>query len=267
LFDQQLVPRDDPALRRATAASIDALSIDDVNAFAATHLRPDVTVIAIVADLDPGQVRRDVQSAFGAWQRPATAPAADQTAIRDWSPSRKVVVAPAQAEHLIIGQPVPGSADDRYPSLLLANELLGVGFDSRLVQALRFRRGLALAATSALIANPGRGILRIDTRVPADRSREAARLVAAELTRLGRDVVTGDELARARAQLESSTIMAHEQPARLAQAELDQGLAVLAGGRAPIDRLSGVTPARLRDDMRAILAPGRLAEVDVGPAR
>ncbi|MDB5070166.1 MAG: peptidase, partial [Candidatus Eremiobacteraeota bacterium] len=265
LFDRQLVTADDPALRRPTPASIDGLSPRDVEAFAAAHLRPDATVLALVADLDPADVRREATAAFGGWRNPAGAPPAAQAAIRTWSPSRRVVVVPAQSEHLILGQPVPGTQDDRYPSLLLANEILGVGFDSRLLRALRFERGLALSATSKLIANPGRGILRIDTRVPAARAREAAALIKEEVARLTRDLVPAGTLARARAQLLAARSTAYEQPASLADSALEDEMAAAAGRRPPLARTADVTPERLRADMRTLLAPDRLAEVDTGP--
>ena len=57
-FQQLLLPPNDPALREDSAASVQAITVDDMKRYAARYFRPDLTRIVVVGDIQPDDVRK-----------------------------------------------------------------------------------------------------------------------------------------------------------------------------------------------------------------
>ena len=64
----KLLPAGDPALRQPTIEGLQALTLDDVTAYYAQTMRPDLATIAIVGNITPEAARAAVEAAFGGWQ-------------------------------------------------------------------------------------------------------------------------------------------------------------------------------------------------------
>ncbi len=82
LFDAALYPAGDPALRVAGARSIASVTLDDVKAYHTRYVRPDLTTLVVVGDVDPAEVRRRVAA------RSATGRRAGRNRIRIFRRSR-----------------------------------------------------------------------------------------------------------------------------------------------------------------------------------
>jgi len=68
----------DPALRVSSSSSFERLSLDDVAQYRAQFVRPDLTTLVVVGDVDPAAVRANVERAFGDWS--ASGPKPEATA-------------------------------------------------------------------------------------------------------------------------------------------------------------------------------------------
>lgn len=98
---------------------------------------------------------------------------------------------------------------DRYAAYLL-NSILGGGMSSRLFQSIREERGLAYSVYSEL--NPFRdtGSLAVYAGCAVDRTREVLNVTLAELGRIKDELVTDEELERAKNQLKGNLVLGLE---------------------------------------------------------
>ena len=69
-----LLPANDPALREVTPQTVSSLTLDDVNQYYAKTVRPDLTTIVVIGDIEPQQARSAVEKWFGSWKAIGTKP-------------------------------------------------------------------------------------------------------------------------------------------------------------------------------------------------
>ncbi len=104
---------------------------------------------------------------------------------------------------------LPIAHPDRYAAYLL-NSILGGGMSSRLFQAIREERGLAYSIYSEM--NPFRdtGSLAVYAGCAIDKTREVLDLTLAEFGRIKGELVSEDELKRAKDQLKGNMVLGLE---------------------------------------------------------
>ena len=188
-------------------ADLDAASLEDVAAFFRTYYAPNNAVLAIVGDADPVQARAWAEHYFG-----QIAPYPQIPPLGDLSvpptlggESRELVEDRVPLPRHYFGFRAPCFGDPRLDALEVAAQILAGGKGSRLYRrlvreeriaqdvaffALGFVGGASMAAGQATV-RPG-----VDPEVVELAFEE-------ELERLGREPVTDDELARARALIET----------------------------------------------------------------
>ncbi len=114
--------------------------------------------------------------------------------------------------HLVIGlNGVAYDDPDYYVAQVLAT-VLGGGMSSRLFQEVREKRGLAYSVYAFTNSYVDGGLFGVYAGCGEDKAEETARLVCAEIVRIGDDVAEA-ETARARAQLKAGLLMSLESPA------------------------------------------------------
>jgi predicted Zn-dependent peptidase len=190
---------------------LDAASIEDVSAFFRLHYAPNNAVLSIVGDVDPPQVRAWVEKYFGAIPANPNLPAA----LRDMTlpPTigreiREVVPDRVPLPRIYWGFRGPVFGDPRLDALDLGGQILAGGKGSRLhrrlvrdeeiaqevgVFTMGFIGGGSVSMGMAT-ARPGVDLVRLETAFWE------------ELERLGREVPTEDELARAKALTEADEL-------------------------------------------------------------
>ena len=158
--------------------------------------------------------------------------------------------------HLVLGFPVPAlQADD--PTATVAAALLGEGMSSPLMDQLREQRGLVYyAACSAdVIDSAGQFVIEASTS-PAQLAECLGALAA--LLREQAQRVSGDDLARAKNQIQVRRLRGLEKPGRrLEEAALD--LLVLGRLRPRqdwLDRMQAVSAEQVRSAFAAMLGAG-----------
>ena len=186
---------------------LDAASLEDVAAFFRTYYAPNNAVLAIAGDADPAQARAWVERYFGEIApNPKIPPLGDVSLPPTLGGEvREVVEDRVPLPRHYFGFRAPCFGDPRLDALEIAAQILAGGKGSRLNRrlvreeriaqdvaffALGFVGGASIAAGQATV-RPG-----VDPGL-VDRAFEE------ELERLGREPVTDDELARARALIET----------------------------------------------------------------
>ena len=208
-LQEQLFPPEHP-YHHPTIGSmedLDAASLEDVASFFRTHYAPNNAVLAIAGDVDPAQARRWVERYFG-----SIAPQPSIPRLGDMSlpPSlggerRETVEDRVPLPRHYFGFRAPVFGDPRLDALEVAAQILAGGKGSRLHKrlvreeriaqdvglfVLGFVGGASIVAGQATV-RPG-----VDPAV-------VERAFEEELDLIGREPVTDDELARARALIET----------------------------------------------------------------
>ncbi|MGC8635038.1 MAG: M16 family metallopeptidase [Candidatus Limnocylindrales bacterium] len=191
---------------------LDAASLEDVRAFFRTYYAPDNAVLAIAGDVEPEEALETVRRYFGPIPpSPGIPPLGDLSLpphvgreVREEIPDR----VPLARVH--VGYRTPAFGTPAFDALEVAAQIAAGGQGSRLYR--RLVREQRIAQDVALFMLPlveGASVLTGWATVRPDS--DAAAVEAAfreELSRLAREPVTGDELARAHALIESGELAA-----------------------------------------------------------
>jgi len=267
-FEQALYPADDPALRETSSASLGAITLDDVRAYHDAWYRPDLTTIVVVGDVDAHAIEAKVAAAFGPWTASGPKPDPTLPPLPLPSPVAKIVETPANDDSVQLGTTAITIGNPDRTAFQLLNAILGSGgFDSRLMEELRQKRGLVYGVSSRLNAGIERGTWTVDFRSVPSKTNAAIALVKAQMKRLQVEPVTQTELDRQRIRVTASTAIREE----ATQAIVDD-IGTLAQDRLPLDyyatlgtRYAAVTPADIERVAQRYLHPDNLVEVVTGP--
>ena len=191
-------------------ADLDAASIDDVSAFFRTYYAPNNAVLSIVGDLDPGQAARWVEHYFGRIPANPAIPALGDLSLPPTlgGERREIVEDRVPLPRIFFGFRAPPLGDERLDALEVGIQVLAGGKGSRLNRRLvrdeRIAQDVA-AFTLGLIGGGSivAGWATVRPGVPVAQV-EAAFLD--ELDRMGREPISGDELARAHALIETEEL-------------------------------------------------------------
>src|SRR6476620_5208704 len=191
---------------------LDAASLEDVISFFRTWYAPNNAVVSVVGDVETADVLAAVERYFGAIPpNPNIPPLGDLSAPPTLGGERREIVCdkvPLPRVHVGFRAPVFG--DPRLDALDLAGQILAGGKGSRLNRRLvreeRIAQDVALFTLGFVGgASICAGWATVRPGVPVDRV-EAA--LHEELDRLAREPISADELARARALIETEELAA-----------------------------------------------------------
>ncbi len=189
---------------------LDAASLEDVSDFFRTHYAPNNAVLSIVGDVDPDQVRRWAERYFGGIPANPTLPAP----VRDMTlpPTlgaevREIVPDRVPLPRIYWGFRAPVFGDPRLDALDLAGQILAGGKGSRLHRRLVREERLAQDVTFFSMGFVGGSVTAgwATARPGMDLERLEA-VYWEELERMGRELVSDDELERARALTEADEL-------------------------------------------------------------
>jgi predicted Zn-dependent peptidase len=163
--------------------------------------------------------------------------------------------------HLILATPWPSARDeDRYAASLLGS-VIGGGTSSRLWQRVREERGLAYSVGAAASGFTDTGVFQIYAGTSPAQLDEVLDLALAELRRVVREPVAGEELQLAKDQAVASILLGLESTSAragsLARQEITHGRRISPDEI--IARLEAVTPEDMQQVARARFTSGSLA--------
>ncbi|GMA15867.1 insulinase family protein [Deinococcus metallilatus] len=245
-----------------TPEGLSNLSVDGLRAFLARYGTRG-SVVGLVADADPAEVRALLERAFAGW-RPGEA----VTVPADFRPGLRVHVPHAEAEqtHLSVTAPgaPPRSAD--WLAWQVALTALAGGSASRLFHAVREERGLAYSVSASPVLLGGRGFLAAYAGSTPERAPETLAVLLAELARLPQGL-TEAEFERARRGLTASVVFGAESP-RARASGLTRDLAVFGRVRSVADlraQIAALTLERVNAFLAGYDPAAQATVVTLGP--
>ena len=252
-----------------TVETVPTLRRADLEAFYQSHYRANRAVIAMIGDLSPEEARALAERLSGglpAGATPAPAELPEVAALADAASER--LAHPASQSHILMGVPGVARGDPDYYALYVGNYVLGGGgFDSRLMDEVREKRGYAYSAYSYFLPLAEPGPFQIGLQTKKQLTDEALKVVHDTLTAFIRSGPTTAELAQAKNNIVGGFPLRIDSNAKI----LDY-LAVIGFYRLPLTYLedfprevAAVTAAQVRAAFARHVQPGRMVTVVVGP--
>ena len=251
-----------------TTATVDAVTRDDVAAFAAAHLQPSTATLIVAGDFSVVDPIAVAASSLGGWRHRGDASAASVPPVVSRQPQVVLVDWPdaPQATVRVAGAAI-GRADERWPALFVANYAVGGNFSSRINTVLREDKGVTYGANSTIDTGRGVGVLTVSTAVRSDAATQSV-VDIVSILRAARDTIDGAEVETGvRAATDSAALGFERADAVAARVEMlvSQGL--------PLDhvdlnlaRIREVDPSAANAAYAEIVDPDALTVVVVGDA-
>ncbi len=190
---------------------IEGFDTEDCVAFYKTYYAPNNATIVIAGDVREQDVLEKIRDAYAAIPS-SVIPEEDTTPEPAQLDVREVILKkPTASEKLLVGYHGPALGDADHPALSILNEVLFGGRASRLYQELVTKREACteLRGWVSTFRDPGLYEMYFTARPGVTRADVLAR-VDAELTRVRDEVVTDEELVRAKARLELGLVQSLE---------------------------------------------------------
>jgi zinc protease len=199
-----LYPKDDPSLREATPASVNALALADVQEYHRRVFRPDLTVIVVIGRTTPEAARTIIEKYFGPWEATGPKPQVLLPRVPANTPSAVTVPDTSRVQDMVTLSQTLGlvrSTPDYY-LLQLGDHVLGGGFyATRLYRDLREESGLVYTVSASVDVNETRGTYTVQYACDPANVAKAGQIVRRNLAQMQRELVSDDELRNAKALL------------------------------------------------------------------
>lgn len=258
---------DHPLARTTEYATIAAVTRDDMVAFHDTFFHPDRTYLVVVGDFQAKDMAARIEKAFAGWAK-ATRPLPPDVAI---DPLPRTVNAVDKADltqsTLILGHKGIRNDDPNYPGIVVANEVLGGGFSSRLFNEVRSKRGWAYSVGSQ--AGTGwqyPGMFLAFTMTKNSTVQQSAETILAEIQRMVKEPVSDAELRKARDSILNSEVFNYD-----TKREVLDRLVLFEMNDYPANFLQtyqaavrALTPADVMKAAQAVWHPDRMSILAVG---
>ena len=266
-----LLPATDPALREATPETVQSLTLADIDGYRRRVLRPDLTKIVVIGDVDPQHVQDVFAKYFGEWTNDGAKPDVDPPAVPPNAASSTVVPDTSRVQSKATLAQTLGlvRSDPDYYALELGNHVLGGAFYATwLYRDLREQTGLVYYVSSAFQVRKTRSFYGVSFGCDPPNVSRAHAIVVRDLERMRADPVEPSELEQAKA------LLLREIPLSESSAEeIARGLLSRATDELPLDeptqaarRYLALTAEQVRDAFAKWLRPQALVEVTQGPA-
>ncbi len=202
-----------PYARQPEYATVDSVTLDDLNAWHHKTVVPNNIIIAVSGDFDSATMEKKLRAAFEPLPRGEKFQSVKSTFT---PPANNVYFVEKsdvnQSNVLIVGLGTERSNPDYY-ALSVMNEIFSGGFGSRVVQNVRTKLGLAYAVGGSFGASydhPGVFMVQAATKSPSTVA--ATQALLAEINRLKTEPPTPEELAKAKDQVLNSFIFHYDSP-------------------------------------------------------
>ena len=252
-----------------TDASIERVGRERVLAAYKRLFTPSGAILVLVGDLSKADADALVSKHFGGWTGGPAAVDAPPVAAAKGERTIYLLDRPKSSQvSFIIGNAAIREDNPAYFDLLIANQVLGGSFSSRLVRDIRETKGYTYRIGSRLEHRLTGSLFKIRTPVRTEVAEPALSAIIEHLERLRKDDATADELRQAKAYLAGSFARSLETQEGVADAVLK-----LRQRRLPddwydlyVDRVQAVSAAGAKRAAQIFIRPDELTIVAVGDA-
>lgn len=201
-----------------TEESVKALTLNDVKDAYKKFITPSRSYLTFVGDITPDAAKALATKAFGSWSGNKLELEALPTIKNPERTEINFIDLPTAVQGElsagnIISNPM-GGAD--YHTLLLANQILGGGAESKLFMNLREKHGFTYGAYSSVGSGRFQSLFKAGAAVRTDKVDSAVQEMVAEILNMRDGKITEEELASAKAKYNGSFALGMEDPSRAA---------------------------------------------------
>ena len=181
-------------LPESQAADLHKIDRDGLAAWWTTHARPDAAILYVAGDVKPDEVFAWAETHFGPWKAAGAAPAIAVPEPAKPGKTRIVLVdRDGNQSQIRVGQVGITRADPRWPAARVISEVFGGGFNSRLNDTIRVKKGLTYGAGGGFSASRFAGRMVISTFSKNATVGETVKTILDEVKRLQRQPPTDAE--------------------------------------------------------------------------
>ena len=195
-----------------TRASVEALSLEEVRAYHASHFGPAHARLFVAGDIELAQLRAQLERTLGSWEagqgRVEVAPVPPPMQ----APLRVAIVDRPGAVQTVVRfmLPAPTFDDPRRVPLEMIGTILGGSFTSRLNQNLREDKGYTYGAGASFALGPRSGWFSASSNVRTDVTGASLAEFLKEFSALRSGDISEEEVQKARLTLRTATISSME---------------------------------------------------------
>lgn len=249
------------------AASVRALTRDDVVAFYTSRYTPGGVTLIFAGDVTPGAAVALSEALFGDWsgEKPAAAPAGID-AVQPGKLVRVVAKADAPQSEVRVGHTGLPRNHPHYFDAMVMNAVLGGLFSSRINLNLREAHGYTYGASSVFDWRRANGPFVVHTAVKSDVTGPAVQEILNEIDRIRTDEISEAELSLATSYLDGVFPIRYETTIAIAEALANMIVHGLSSDFFDVyrSRVRAVTTAGILAAAQRHLDPSQIRIVVVG---
>jgi zinc protease len=254
----------------AQTSELDAITVDGLRTWWSGHVRPDTTVLYIAGDLDRAKAMALAEQHFGDWQAHGPAPT---VAVPD-APGRSktkiyLVDRPGDQAQIRVGHVGITRKHEDWVVARVLSDVFGGGFNSRLNDTIRVKKGLTYGASGGFSADRFGGRFVVSTFSKNATVAETVQTILDEIRRLGKEAPSEQEEAFSKSYLLGRFAGTRETPQDLV-GELwsleAEGLPETWTQRY-LDAIATVDSAQMNAAAQRLVHEGELVIVVVGSAK
>jgi len=269
-FLQAVFSKTHPSYSFPSEQSLQRITRQDVVNFQSKHYRPDTTVLALVGDFQPTQVKKLIETEFGDWQGTGDTPKAQYPPVNlPASIVRVNPVVPGKAQAItFMGNKAINRQDPRYYAAKILNHILGGDtLSSRLGSQLRDRLGLTYGIYSNFLAGKNSGTFLIEMQTSPEDTTKAIASTRQLLEHMHREGVTAAEVETAKGNLTGNYNVSLASPNELTYRIIKNHVLGLGTEeiRSYTEKIQAVTPEQVNQAARELLHPDKIVVVTAGP--
>jgi zinc protease len=205
-------------LPEGDAAALRKVEASDVSTWWSNHARPDAAVLYVAGDVDVAQALGWAEQYFGPWAASGTRPAVEVPAPKSPAPTKIYLVdREGHQSQIRVGHVGITRKNGQYEGARVLSEIFGGGFNSRLNDTIRVKKGLTYGAGGGFAADRFAGRFTISTFSKNATVVETVRTILDEVRRMKSEPPTQSEQADAISYLVGSFPRGRETPMALAQ--------------------------------------------------
>ena len=201
-----------------TEESVKGLTLADVKEAYKSYITPSRSYLTFVGDITPETAKALAIKTFGSWTgKKLTLPAIPLVQNPTKTEIDFVDIPTAVQGELNVGNLVNNPMNNKdYHALLVANQILGGGAESKLFMNLREKHGFTYGSYSRVGSGRFQSLFTASAAVRTDKVDSAAAEIFAEILNMRDGKVTKEELESAKAKYNGSFALGMEDPARTA---------------------------------------------------
>lgn len=181
-------------LAEPNSRDLDQITVDGLRSWWGTHVRPDTTVLYVAGDLTADEAIELAQEHFGSWSAKGAAPVVDVPAVPAPAKTKIYLVdRPGDQAQIRVGHVGITRAHDSWFTARVLSDVFGGGFNARLNDTIRVKKGLTYGARGGFSASRFAGRFEVSTFSKNSTVGETVQTILEEIERIQAEAPTEKE--------------------------------------------------------------------------